>query len=64
MRVTVDLDLCMGHGQCLLAAPEVFDLSDETEQVVLLDPAPAEDQEPRVRRAASMCPAGAIKIQD
>lgn len=26
MHVTVDYDLCAGHGQCLLAAPEVFGL--------------------------------------
>ncbi len=62
MRITVDYSLCEGHGQCLMAAPEVFDLADDAEQVALLDPNPPADQFDAVVRAAAMCPALALSV--
>jgi ferredoxin len=62
MHITVDYDLCEGHGQCLMAAPELFDLPDDADQVVVLDPDPPESKRDRAVRAAAMCPALAIKI--
>lgn len=62
MHVTVDYEVCEGHGQCLLAAPEVFDLPDGADQVVVLNPDPPETQRPLVIQAAAMCPAQAIRI--
>lgn len=62
MHITVDYDLCEGHGQCLMAAPELFDLPDGADQVVILDADPPEAERDRAVRAAAMCPALAIKI--
>ncbi|OBH53279.1 ferredoxin [Mycobacterium sp. E2479] len=62
MHITVDRNLCEGHGQCLLAAPDVFDIPDGAEQVVVLEPEPPEAERERVTRAAAMCPAQAIRI--
>jgi ferredoxin len=62
MRITVDYDLCEGHGQCLMAAPELFDLPDGSEQAVVLDPDPPESQRDRAVRAVAMCPALAITV--
>lgn len=62
MRITVDHELCEGHGQCLLAAPEIFDIPDGCEQAVVLDSEPPESERDRVVRAAAMCPAQAIRI--
>jgi ferredoxin len=62
MHITIDYDLCEGHGQCLLAAPDVFDIPDGAEQVVVLNPDPTEVDRDRVIRAAAMCPAQAIRI--
>ena len=64
MHVTVDYELCEGHGQCILAAPEVFDLPDDSEQVVLLDPDPPPAAHAAVIQAAAMCPAQALRIED
>ena len=64
LRVEADLDLCAGHGQCLLAAPTVFDVDEKTHQVMVLDPQPLEDQRATVQRAVSMCPMGALEIVD
>ena len=29
MKVIVDMDLCQDHGQCAIAAPEVFRINDD-----------------------------------
>lgn len=54
---------CIGAGQCVLAAPAVFD-QDEDGIVVLLDATPPEDQHEAVRKAARLCPAVAIFVDE
>jgi ferredoxin len=46
----------------LLAAPEVFDLPDDAEHVVVLDQDPPEQQRDAVLRAVAMCPAQALSV--
>ena len=60
MKVLIDQDKCVGSGQCVLAAPTVFDQRDEDGIVVLLDAAPPEELHDIVREAASVCPGVAI----
>ena len=62
MHITVEYSLCEGHGQCLMAAPEIFDLPDGAEQVVVLDADPPESERARALRAAAMCPTVAIAV--
>ena len=62
MHISVDYTLCEGHGQCLMAAPDFFDLPDGVDQVVVLDADPPESQRERAVRAAAMCPALAIRV--
>ena len=64
MNVTADYTLCEGHGQCLLAAPNVFDLPDGSEQVVITDAHPPATEYEAVVRAAAMCPAQALRVLD
>ncbi|WP_327292738.1 ferredoxin [Streptomyces sp. NBC_01198] len=62
-RAHVDRDVCVGAGQCVLAAPEVFDQSDEDGlSYVLVDRVPAE-LAPAVRDAAVRCPARAVRLE-
>ena len=64
MKVTVDQDKCVGSGQCLLIAPDVFDQRDEDGIVVLRRhdvPAGSEDD---VAEAAQVCPGLAISVED
>ncbi len=63
MHVTVEEDLCEGHGQCLMAAPEVFDLPDGSERVVVLTADPPERLREAVVRATAMCPAQALHLE-
>ncbi len=62
LRIEVNRDRCAGHGQCLLAAPTVFDVDEKAHEVIVLDPEPAEELRAAVQRAVSMCPMGALEV--
>ncbi|ROP65390.1 ferredoxin [Curtobacterium sp. PhB115] len=63
MRITADTDICVGAGQCALVAGALFDQDDDG-IVELLDEHPGAADEPAARRAAALCPAHAITVQD
>jgi ferredoxin len=60
MRIDADRDVCIGAGNCVLTAPEVFDQADDG-LVDVLDPEPAPGLEQSVRDAVVRCPSGALK---
>ncbi|MFD4575149.1 ferredoxin [Streptomyces sp. NPDC058417] len=62
MKITVDRDRCVGAGQCVLAAPAVFDQSGDDGLVELLQPEPGQDQHDAVTEAELICPSGAVEI--
>jgi ferredoxin len=64
MKVTIDMDRCVAAGQCVLAAPDVFDQRDDDGVVVLLNASPPADGADAVRTAAALCPALAITVED
>jgi len=61
VKVFVDDDACRGHGVCLAACPEVFDLSDGGYAVTLMSEVSAEHED-TVREAAGGCPERAIRL--
>jgi len=63
MRVTVDRDLCQGHGVCESEAPAVFTVSEKN-VVEVLDESPAEELRPQVEAAVKFCPTHALKIEE
>ncbi len=64
MRVIIDQDKCVASGQCVLAAPDVFDQRDEDGVAVLLAERPDEDRLEDVRQAVAVCPALAIALAE
>jgi ferredoxin len=64
VKIEIDQEKCIGAGQCVLAAPEVFDQRDDDGIVELLDGAPPESERWNSREAAQLCPAGAITVKD
>ena len=65
MRVTVDADVCGGHGACLSTAPDVFRLTDDgyAEVVPGIDGADVpEALQAAVEQAALHCPTKAIVV--
>lgn len=59
LRVHVDRDKCMGSGNCVYHAPDIFDIDDENRAIVVGDPASDEE---RVRHAVEECPTRALSI--
>ncbi|GHF36887.1 ferredoxin [Amycolatopsis bartoniae] len=64
MKIEVDQDKCVGAGQCVFAAAEVFDQRDSDGVVELLEENPPEEQWDAVREAAMVCPAAAITVHE
>jgi ferredoxin len=62
LKVEADLDACQGYVCCVMAAPEVFDVDDDTAKVVLLNPAPGEALRAKVEEAVRSCPSRALRI--
>lgn len=63
MRITADTSACVGAGQCALVAGELFDQDDDGIVELLVD-VPDGADEPAARRAAALCPARAITIEE
>jgi ferredoxin len=62
VQVTVDYDRCEGHGQCTLAAPEVFSFDDRGSLHVVEKIGP--DSRAAVEQSIRSCPALAIQLAD
>lgn len=64
MRVVVDLNTCQGYANCVVEAPDLFDVDDESGKAVVLleevDASLADD----AQRAVDNCPVSAITIVD
>lgn len=64
-RISVDVDMvaCQDHGQCVIAAPEVFWFNDEgrLEYKPLIEDAD-DDLAYRIEEAADICPLQAIML--
>ena len=61
LTVTVDHDLCVGNGTCLLTAPTVF-AHNAARQSEVINPSGA--SESIILTAAARCPVGAIRVAD
>ena len=62
MRLKVDAERCIGSGQCVMVASEVFDQDEDDGTVVVLIEEIAPEQEDDVREAIASCPARVIRI--
>lgn len=65
LRITVDRDLCIGAGQCVISEPQVFDQDQEGLVVVLVDELVlSPDHSDPVRQAVRRCPTQALGLAD
>lgn len=62
MRVSVDREKCMGHGQCYNTCGEIFVLDERGYCDVAPDTVVPKDLEARARRGAQACPEHAITV--
>jgi ferredoxin len=62
VEVIADREVCIGSGNCVFAAPQVFDQDDEVGLVVLLTPQITPEHAAAVRDAVARCPSGALRM--
>ena len=62
MRVVVDFDTCQCHGQCMIAAPDVFRVEGEFLNVLIEQPPEALRAD--VEEAVDACPTQSIRIEE
>lgn len=63
IQVHANVRICEGFANCLVAAPDLFDLDDEDKVIILqgeLDPS----ERARVEEAVRSCPVNALTITD
>ncbi|QUH01928.1 ferredoxin [Saccharopolyspora erythraea] len=63
VEISVDTERCVGAGQCVLSAPDVFDQDDDG-IVTVLEANPDADQAAEVVQAERICPAQAITVRE
>lgn len=63
LRVVLDLDRCQGYANCVVAAPEVFDIDEATGTAILLEQTPDEALRAAVEDAVRQCPTEAISLE-
>ena len=61
-EIHIDKDICIGAGQCALAAPNVFTQDDDGYSTVL--PGQEDTGDPMLKEAARACPVSAITVSD
>jgi len=59
----LDLNTCQGYANCVMVAPEVFDINEETGLAVLLQETPDDSQLAAVEEAVRQCPTEAISLE-
>ena len=62
MRIHLEADKCQGHNRCYALAPELFDVDDFGQSVLLVEGDIPEELVEKARLAAANCPEFAIKI--
>lgn len=63
MKTKVFWDLCEGNGVCATAAPEIFEIDDD-DNLIVLDEHPREELRASLLAAVRVCPKRALAIED
>jgi ferredoxin len=61
MRLTLDSEVCAGHGRCYELAPELFEPDDEGHAVLLVDGELSSQDEAAAQVAVRNCPERALR---
>jgi 3-phenylpropionate/trans-cinnamate dioxygenase ferredoxin reductase subunit len=62
-KPTADRDTCEGYGNCVVAAPDVYDIDDEGKVVLLAETVPDAERS-ALEEAVRGCPVNALAIED
>lgn len=64
MRIEINEEKCIGAGQCVFSAPEVFDQREDDAIAYVIDGDPPPGLRPAVLQAAQLCPSGALTVTE
>jgi len=64
MKIKIDIDKCVGGGQCVVASPLVFAQNEDDGLVIVLQESPPAELHESVRDAARLCPALVIHLEE
>jgi ferredoxin len=64
MRIVLDQDACLGYGNCVVEAPELFDIDDDSGLAVILVDSVPETAAGAAQAAVRVCPARALELED
>lgn len=64
MKITLNEDLCVGHGRCYALAPEVYDADDRGHCLLVHTGDVPPGVEAQARIGAANCPEDAIETLD
>ncbi len=62
MQIHLDAEKCQGHNRCYALAPELFDVDDYGQAILLVEGEIDPGLEDKARLAAANCPEYAITI--
>lgn len=63
MKIEYDEDACMGYANCVVEAPDLFDIDDDSGKAVVLVDAVTDAVADSARAAVRVCPARAIALE-
>ncbi|HEX6458267.1 MAG TPA: ferredoxin [Thermoleophilaceae bacterium] len=60
----LDLDTCQGYANCVMVAPDVFDIDEQKGTAILLQEQPDDSRLAAVEEAVRQCPTEAISVEN
>jgi len=63
MKLILDRALCDGNALCVMQAPDLLEM-DDNEELVVLKTELAPDEVGRARRAVDVCPKAALRVSE
>lgn len=63
MKIVLDEEACMGYANCVMVAPDLFDIDDDTEKAVVLVEEPPDSLHAAAAEAVRVCPAVALRLE-
>lgn len=64
MKVELDLAKCQGYANCVVEAPEIFDIDEDNGKAIILMEEVPESAHEEARRAVASCPVAALRAVD
>lgn len=64
MKIELDAEACLGYANCVVEAPEVFDLDEASNTAVVLIENPGAEFVEAARAAVRSCPASALRLTE